>query len=102
MGHVLWRSKIGLISPSDPEVRISDRKVALDLPLNERGGYAKFSCTGSYRVQMHKEQTNKQTNFLLYIYIDKRIETQTIDIYINLSPSLLRELLCFIRTYYLE
>jgi len=44
-----------------------DRKVALDLPLNERGGYAKFGCTGSYRDQMHKEQTN----FLVDIYIDR-------------------------------
>jgi hypothetical protein len=46
------------------EVAILGRKVALDRPLNERGGYEKFGCTGSYRVQMHKEQTN----ILLYIY----------------------------------
>ncbi len=43
------------------------RKVVLDLPLNERGGYVKFGCTGSYRAQMHKEQTN----FLVDIYIDR-------------------------------
>jgi len=29
-----------------------DRKVALDLPLDERGGHAKFGCTDSYRDQM--------------------------------------------------
>jgi hypothetical protein len=49
---------------STPEVKILDKKVAMDLPQDERGGYAKFGCTGFYRVQMHKEQTN----FLLYIY----------------------------------
>jgi hypothetical protein len=53
---------MGLLSI--PEVKILDQKVAIDLTQDERGGYAKFGCTGSYRVQMHKEQTN----FLLHIY----------------------------------
>jgi hypothetical protein len=46
----------------------------------------------------------KSSKTLLYFFVfinikNKRIETQTIDIYINLSPSFLRELLCFIRVY---
>jgi hypothetical protein len=40
---------------SIPEINILDRKVALDLPLDERVCHAKFGCTGSYLVQMHKE-----------------------------------------------
>jgi hypothetical protein len=48
------------------EVKILDRNITLDLLLDERGGHAKFGCTGSYRVQMHKEQTNKQTFFFIY------------------------------------
>jgi len=47
------------------EVVILDRKVTLDRPLNERGGYARFDCTDSYRVRMHKEQTSKLSS--LYI-----------------------------------
>jgi hypothetical protein len=53
---------MGLLST--PEVKILDRKVALDLLLNERGGYAKFGCTGSHKVQIYKEKIN----FLLYIH----------------------------------
>jgi hypothetical protein len=36
---------MGLLST--PEVKILERKEAVDLSLNERGGYAKFGCTGS-------------------------------------------------------
>jgi len=53
---------------STPEGKILDRKVALDLPLNGRGVYAKFGCTGSYRAQMDKEQTYKLSS--LYTYVD--------------------------------
>ncbi len=54
---------MGLLST--PEVKILNRKVVLDLLLDERVWHAKFGCTGSYRVQMHKEQTNKLSS--LYI-----------------------------------
>ncbi len=53
---------MGLLSTL--EVIILGRKVAIGRLLNERGGYEKLGCTGSYRVPMHKEQTN----FLLYTY----------------------------------
>ncbi len=54
-----------------------DRKVALDLPLDERGGHAKFGCTDSYRDQMHKEQTD----ILLYILRFVRREKSIKDMY---------------------
>jgi len=31
-----------------------------EVPLDERGSYARFCCAGSYRVQMHTEQTKEQ------------------------------------------
>ncbi len=66
---------MGLLSTLD--VKNLDRKVVRDFPLDERACHAKFSCTGSYRDQIHKEQTNKQTFF--FIYID-------IQIYVQLFP----------------
>jgi hypothetical protein len=53
---------MGLLSTLE-EVKILDQKVAFNLPLNERGGYAKFGFTGSY-----KEQTNKLSSRYIYIY----------------------------------
>jgi hypothetical protein len=46
---------MGLLST--PEVKILARKVPLDLLLEKRGGYVKLGCTGTYRFQMHQEQT---------------------------------------------
>jgi hypothetical protein len=34
---------------------LSEKEIARDLPLDERRVHAKFGCTGSYCVQMHKE-----------------------------------------------
>jgi hypothetical protein len=48
------------------EVKILDRKVVLGVPLDERVCPAKLGCTGSYRTQMYKEQTIKQTFFFIY------------------------------------
>jgi hypothetical protein len=45
---------------------LSEKGIVLDLPPNERRVHAKFGCTGSYCVQMHKEQTNKQKFFFIY------------------------------------
>ena len=41
-------------------------KVALDLLLVEKRIPGKFGCTDTYSVQMHSEQTNKQTLFFIY------------------------------------
>jgi hypothetical protein len=56
---------MGLLSTL--EVKVLDRNIALDLSLDERGGHAKFGCIGSYRVQMHKEQTNNRHECLLRV-----------------------------------
>jgi hypothetical protein len=37
----------------------------LDLPLDEMVCHAKFGCTGSYRDQVHKEQTNKLSSLYM-------------------------------------
>ena len=54
------------------DVKILGQKLPYNLPLVKRVSCAKFHCICSYRVQMHKEQTNRQTNrqtnILLYIY----------------------------------
>jgi hypothetical protein len=56
---------------------IFGEKVALDLLLVEEKIPGKFGCTGMYYVQMHKEQTNRQTDrqtnklSSLYIEIDR-------------------------------
>jgi hypothetical protein len=60
---------MGLLST--PEIQILDQKVALDFPLNERGGYAKFGWTGFYRAQMHKEQAYKLSSLFTYIDNDE-------------------------------
>ena len=39
----------------------------LGLLLDPRMHHAKFGCSSSYRDWMHKEQTNKQTFFFIYI-----------------------------------
>jgi hypothetical protein len=53
-----------------PEVKILDEKVVPDLPLDERVSPPKFGCTGSYRDQMHKEQTNKHSSlYIRFIYL---------------------------------
>ena len=41
---------------------IFGNKVAYDLLLDERRIPGKFGCTGTYCVEMHKEQTDKQTD----------------------------------------
>ena len=43
------------------------QKVAVDFLLDERMVPEKFRCICSYRIQMHEEQTNKQTFFFIYI-----------------------------------
>jgi hypothetical protein len=49
------------------EMEILGRKVSYDLLLDERVFPAKFHCICSYRVQMHNEQTHKQTFFFVYV-----------------------------------
>jgi hypothetical protein len=39
----------------------------LDLPQDDRVWHAKFGRASTYRDRMHKEQTNKQTFFFIYI-----------------------------------
>jgi hypothetical protein len=46
---------------------IFGKKVGLDLPLGLGKVHGKFGDASYYRDRMHSEQTNKQTNFLLYI-----------------------------------
>jgi hypothetical protein len=45
---------------------ISGKNVAHDLLLDERKIPGKFGCTGTHCVQMHKEQTNRQTFTFIY------------------------------------
>jgi hypothetical protein len=45
---------------------ILGKKVAHDLLLDDRRIPGKFSCAGMYCVQIHKEQTDKQTFFFVY------------------------------------
>ncbi len=49
------------------EPMLSEKEIVLDLLLDERRVHAKFGCIGSYRAQMHEEQTIKQTFFFIYI-----------------------------------
>ncbi len=44
---------------------LSEKRIVLRLPLDERRVHAMFDCTDSYCVQMHKKQTDKQSS--LYI-----------------------------------
>ncbi len=57
-------SKTGGGEPPSPLSRV--RGSRLDLPPDLRIYHAKFGCTGSYRDQMHKEQTDRQTFFFIY------------------------------------
>jgi hypothetical protein len=59
------------------EVKILDGKVVLDLLLDERVCYAKFGYTGSYRAQLHKEQTNNPTNKQSNEHTNKQAIKQT-------------------------
>ena len=43
------------------------KKVDVDLPLGEESILGKFGRIWLHRVQMHKEQTDKQTFFFIYI-----------------------------------
>jgi hypothetical protein len=58
---------------STGEVNILNRNIALDLPLGERDDHAKVGCTGFYRIQMHKEQTNKHSSvyirYIIYLFL---------------------------------
>jgi hypothetical protein len=45
---------------------IFGKKVAHDLLLDERIVLGKFGCIRSYGVEMHKEQTNRQTFIFIY------------------------------------
>ena len=53
---------------------IFGKKVVLDLLLVEKRIPRKFGCTGTYSAQIHIEQTNRHTNFLLYI-LDQVVAT---------------------------
>jgi hypothetical protein len=66
------------------EVKILGQKVPYNLPLVERVSCAKFHCIWSYRVQMHKEQTNRQTNRQTFFFI-------YIDIYLRESKKVCKE-----------
>ncbi len=44
------------------------KKVDVDLFLDVKIVFGKFGCISSYGLQTHSEQTNKQTDILLYIY----------------------------------
>jgi len=50
-------------------LEISGEKVAHDLLLDERRIPGKFGCTGTYSVQMHSEQTDKQADKHSPLYI---------------------------------
>ena len=52
-------------------IDIVEKEIALDLPLDERRVHAKFGCTGSYRVQMHKEQTDKLSSLYIRFIMPK-------------------------------
>jgi hypothetical protein len=41
------------------ELMLSETGIALDLPLDKTTVYSKFSCNDCYRVQMHKDQTDR-------------------------------------------
>ena len=49
------------------EAMISQDRIVLHLPLDERRVRVKFDYTGSDGVEMHKEQTNEQTFFFIHI-----------------------------------
>ena len=51
------------VSPTLPRAR----RPRLDLPPDLRICHGKFGDASSYRDQMHKEQTDRQTDILLYI-----------------------------------
>ncbi len=55
----------GLLLSGGP--MLSEKEIVFYLPLDERRVHAKFGCSGFYCVQMHKEQTDRQTNILRYI-----------------------------------
>ncbi len=64
---ILMNAAIRLVGHKDGPflgvgLMLSEKGIVLDLPLDERRVHAKFGCTGSYRDQMHNEQTNKQTH----------------------------------------
>jgi len=46
---------------------LSGKEIARDLPLDERRVHGKFGCIFSYDIGMHKEQTDRQTFFFIYI-----------------------------------
>ena len=52
-----------------PDVKILGWKLPYDLPLVKRVFPAKFHCIWSYRVQMHNEQTDRQTDRHSSLYI---------------------------------
>ena len=64
-----WLETEGGLLGGGEGLEISGKKVAHDLLLDERRIPGKFGCTGTYSVQMHKEQTNRQTNKLSSLYI---------------------------------
>jgi hypothetical protein len=67
----------------------SEKEIALDLLLDKRRVHAKFGCTGSYRVQMHKEQTDKHSS--LYIRLNNSFQKiQTNDVNNKLIENLLK------------
>ena len=63
-----WKPRGIFLEGGGEGLIISGKKIALDFLLDERRIPGKFGCTGTYCIQMHEEQTDKQTNILLYIY----------------------------------
>ena len=75
-GKGIYYSKFNNRRANAPlQMKTLGRKLPYDLPLVKRGvSCAKFHRICSYCVQMHEEQTNKQTNkqtfFLIYVHIE--------------------------------
>jgi hypothetical protein len=69
---VIVQHGLGEISPKPPPPLPEWRRPPLDLPLYLEKCHGKFGDTSYYRGQMHKEQTDRQTNkqTFFFVYID--------------------------------